>query len=292
MDTMAAVSASLDWTFDLRNSTFAIPMFPLRTNTFPSTAADLERLLNESLQQGFDARSPPVAVRDRAYPQLESITVSLDGASLRPDSPRPSPLSGETEPALEINQFTLSASPLSLGPVALDLSMAGRNVHLRQGRDADGQIVLSLDRAAEGKIEISLAHADLEALVLKLAQDQAEKQGITVDGVQLELRQKDARSLSVEVRLRARKLFLAASIQVTGQLELDDQLNLRIFDLNCRGDGGIANIACGILKPHLEKMDGREISLLTLPLGEVRLRDVQLAVGDRLSVTAEFGSAS
>ena len=31
---------------------------------------------------------------------------------------------------------------------------------------------------------------------------------------------------------------------------------------------------------------------MSLPLGGVRLRDVQLAVGDRLSVTAQFGSAA
>ena len=268
-------------------------MFPLRTDIFPASAADLERLLNEGLQQSFDASSPPVSVRDRSYPHLEAITVSLDGARLRPDSPRPSPLSGETEAALEIDQFTLGAAPLSVGPVALDLSMTARDVQLRQGRDAENQIVLSLDRATDGKIEISLAQADLEALVSSLAQDQAEKQGVTIDSVQLELRQKDARSLSVEVRLRARKLFLAASIQVTGQLELDDQLNLRVFDLNCRGDGGIATVACGILKPYLQKIDGREFSLMSLPLGEVRLGDVQLAVGDdKLSVSAAFGSAS
>jgi hypothetical protein len=28
-----------------------------------------------------------------------------------------------------------------------------------------------------------------------------------------------------------------------------------------------------------------------LPLGEIRLHDVRLGVGDKLSVTAEFGSA-
>jgi hypothetical protein len=106
------------------------------------------------------------------------------------------------------------------------------------------------------------------------------------------LLQKNARSLAVEVRLLARKLFLSASIRVTGQLELDDQLNLKIFDLNCTGDGGIATLACGILKPYLQKIDGREFPLMSLPLGEIRLRDIRLVVGDELVVTAEFGSAT
>jgi hypothetical protein len=51
-------------------------------------------------------------------------------------------------------------------------------------------------------------------------------------------------------------------------------------------------VACGVLKPHLEKLEGRDFPLMSLPLGEVHLRDVRIAVGDKLVVTAEFGSAA
>jgi hypothetical protein len=51
-------------------------------------------------------------------------------------------------------------------------------------------------------------------------------------------------------------------------------------------------LACGILKPYLEKIDGRAFPLMSLPLGEIRLHDVRLTVGDKLCVTAEFGSAT
>ena len=91
--------------------------------------------------------------------------------------------------------------------------------------------------------------------------------------------------------MRARKLFLGASLRVTGQLDLDDQLNLKISRLNCTGDGGIATLACGILKPYLEKVDGRTLPLMPLPLKGISLREVRLAVGDDLAITAEFGSA-
>jgi len=267
-------------------------MFSIHTATFPSSASDLERLLNESLERIFVAQSRPVAVRADSYPHLEAITVSLDGARLRADSTQPAPVSGETSPALEIDRFTLTASPLSLGPVAIDLSLAASDVQLRRGKDANDQIALSLDSATDGNIEISLASADLEALVAKLAQDQAKKHGITIDGVQLKLRQENVHSVAAEVNLRARKLFLSASIRVIARLDLDDQLNLKLSGLNCTGDGGIATLACGVLTPYLRKVDGRAFHLMSLPLGKVRLRDVQLTVGDKLVVTAEFGSAS
>jgi hypothetical protein len=267
-------------------------MFPLATSTFPSSASDLEHLLNESLERLFVTQSRPVTVREHSYPHLEAIAVSLDGARLRPDPPKPPPLPSETSPAVEIDQFDLTASSLSLGPVALDFSLAARDVELHQARNADGEIALSLEGATDGNIEISLAHDDLEAVVAKLAQDQAKKQGITIDSVQLQLRQENAHSVAAEVNLRARKLFLSATIRVTARLDLDDQLNLKLSGLNCTGDGGIATLACGILTPYLRKVDGREFPLMSLPLGKIRLRDVRLAVGEKLVVTAEFGSAS
>lgn len=293
--TTTRVSACLDWTLARRSPAkegWTFPMFPLHTATFPSSAAELQRLLNESLERVFISKTDPVTVGDRSFPRLSRVEISLDGSRLRPEPPRPSIATGKVSPALEIDRLNVSASPLSVGPAELHLSLAASEVRLGQGKDANEQIVLSLQSATEGNIEISILQSDLTALVTGLAQDQAGKQGITIDGVNLQLRQENAHSLAVEVRLRARKLFLAASLRITGQLDLDDQLNVKISGLNCTGDGGMAAMACGILKPYLEKFDGREFSLMSLPLGEISLRNVRLTVDDDLIITAEFGSAS
>ena len=275
---------------DVRSSRCQV--FPLYTATFPSSPTALERLLNQTLQRIFSSEADPVSIRDASYPHLDAISISLDNARLRADPPSPPVVSGKTSSALEIDQLTLSASPIFLGPATANLSISAREVQLGQGRDSNGQIVLSLESATEGNIEISIRQSDLEVLLAKLAQNQASKQGITIEGVQLELRQKSAQSIAAEAHLQARKLFLSASIRVTGQLDLDDQLNLRISNLNCTGDGRIATLACGILKPYLQKVDGREFSLMSMPLGKIYLRDVRLTVGDKLCVTAEFGSAT
>lgn len=266
-------------------------MIQLHTADFPSSAADLQRLLNDALERVFISKTDPVTVCDHSYPRLYEIDVSLDGARLRPEPPRPPIAAGEILPALEIDQLTVSASPLSVGPAALNLSISAREVQLVQSKDSNEQIVLSLESATEGSIKISMRQSDLEALIARLARSQASKQGITIDGVQLTLRQESAHSLAVEIHVRARKLFLGAALRVTGQLDLDDQLNLRISSLNCTGDGGIATLACGILKPYLEKFDGREFPLMPSPLNGISLRDVRLAVGDDVSITADFGSA-
>jgi hypothetical protein len=267
-------------------------MFCLHTATFPSSAPDLERLLNHSLQRIFSIEADPVSIRDASYPHLKDLHVSLDGARLRANPPRLPSISGKISPALRVDRLSLSALALSIGPAIIDLSLSAHTVDFVQGKDSDEQVVLSLENAADGKLEIFIAQTDLEALITALAQNQASQQGITIDAAQLNLRQKNAHSLAMQVRLRIRKLFLSASLRVTGQLDLDDHLNLKISRLNCTGDGGMAALACSILTPYLRKIDSREFPLMSLPLGEIRLRDVRLTLGEKLCVAAEFGSAA
>jgi hypothetical protein len=267
-------------------------MLSLKTATFPSSAAELTRLLNESLGHLFHLDADPVGIREESYPHLEELSVSLDGARLRDNSPRPSSPSGAATPALEVDRLTLNAPALSLGPATVDVSLSARAVQFVQTPNGDDEIILSIESAADGRIEISASPPDLEALIAKVAKSEAGKHGVTIDSVELKLRSKSSRSLAAEVRLRACKIFLNASIRITGQLDLDEELNATISGLDCTGDGAIATLACGVLKPHLQKLDGREFALMSLPLGEIRLRDVQVSVGDKLSVTAQFGKVT
>lgn len=266
-------------------------MFPLKTTTFPSSADELARLLNESLRDLFRVQADPVAIQAASYPHLEQLHVSLDGARVLGRPPSIPALPGETSPALEVDSLAINASPLAAGPAAIDLSLSARAVSIHQGVNSAGAVVLLLHSATDGAITIMASPSDIEAAIAEVARTEAGKHGVTIDSVQLTLRSNGSRSLAAEVSLRAKKLFLSASIQLTGQLDLDEELNARISGLDCTGDGALAGIACGMLKPHLQKMEGRVFPLMSLPLGEVHLRDVRIAVADKLSVTAAFGSA-
>jgi hypothetical protein len=266
-------------------------MFPLRTQTFPNNAAELKRLLEESLRNLFILNRDPVELREKAYPDLETLKICLDGAQL-PDRPPPRPVvDGSAVPALTVDSFQVSGAGMQVGPATVDFSLAARHLQLHQATDRNDEIVLLLHNAGEGRIETSIATSDLEALIGEVARAEAGKHGVNIDRVELSLTSRSPRSLGAEVRLRAKKLFVSASLRITGQLDLDEQLNAKISGLACVGDGAIASMACGVLKPHLQKLDGREFPLMSLPLGEVRLRDVRIAVDEKLSVTAEFGSA-
>src|SRR4051812_26667604 len=197
-------------------------MFPLNTRTFPASAAELAERLNESLRRVFALAHDPVQVRDKSYPQLGSVIVSLDGARL-PEQPPPKPsVAGTGKSALTIDSFRVLASPFFVGPASVDFQLTANRVDLREAKDRESNVLLLLHNAAEGRVEISVALVDLEALIAEVAKAEAGKHGVNVDSVQLLVRSRSPRSLAAEVGLRAKKLFVRASLRITAQLELDE----------------------------------------------------------------------
>ena len=264
-------------------------MFPLHTKTFPTSALELARLMNESVQRVFLTAAEPVTIETGVYPALKSVRIRLDHARLRPEPPRPPTVFGQRAPALRVQELQLEGSHLSLGPATVDLRLNARDVRFDQARDAENGIVLLLQSAAAGEVQIIADKAELEKAIAAFATQEAGKQGVTIEDVSLKFHERGARSLSVEVQVKARKLFFSTVIRIAADLDLDDELNATISGLACKGEGAIGTLACGVLAPHLQKLDGRTFSLLALPLGDIRLRDVRIAAADTISVTAEFG---
>src|SRR6478672_9637067 len=158
-------------------------MFPLNTDTFPTTSAELTNELNQSLRQHFQLSGDPVEIQEIAYPHLATIEVSLDGANLK-DPPADIPKArGDAVPALRVNSFRASGERLAVGPAAIDFRLEAEDVDLHRALDARGNVLLLLQNASRGRIEISMATADLEALIAKVAAAEAAKHGVAVDNV-------------------------------------------------------------------------------------------------------------
>ena len=202
---------------------------------------------------------------------------------------RPGPPVGRVEPRSQVAHFELSGRPILVQRAKVDLSCTARDVQLGQSRDKEGNVLLLLQDAAEGQLEIAIELADLEALVLAGAKAEAAKQGVTVESARIELRSRSDRALDVVLQVRAKKLFLSAAMRISGNVEIDEQLNALLSGLECSGEGTLGTLACGFITPHLQRFNGREFSLMALPLGEVKLRDVRIAADRKLRVTAEFG---
>ncbi|CAN5382574.1 hypothetical protein BH20VER3_BH20VER3_10260 [soil metagenome] len=269
-------------------------MFPLQTDTLPPNAEALREALEKSLGQVLrPSMGEMVTVEDANYPALNAIRVSLDGATAIDQPPPRLALPNDTiEPALRVENFEMSGHPVRVQGAAIELSCRAREVEIGQGRDASGKIVLLLRKAAEGNLEAAVAVADLEALVLAGAQAAAARQGASVESVRIELSARSERALDVVVHVRAKKLFLTAAVRINGSAAIDEQFNAKLSNLECTGEGTLGTLACGFIAPQLQRFSDREFSLLALPLGEVKLRDVRITAGRELRVSARFGHAA
>jgi len=144
--------------------------------------------------------------------------------------------------------------------------------------------------ARDGRLTASIARRDLEAAVLQAAQAAAGPSGIAVQRVDASLRTATPRELDVDLTITAKK-FVTAIVHVRGRATVDDRLNARLGGLTAQGEGMVANLAVGLLRGHLQKLEGQQFSLLAFSLGNVRLRDVSLRATDGLEVTASFGGS-
>jgi hypothetical protein len=266
-------------------------MFPLARATLPADAESLRAAIEEGLRRTLRAPQEMVSVRDERYPELAEIRVSLDDAILAERPPQLATPAGEVQPALRVGALAISGSRIRVQGAAVDLKCQARDVAIGQGHDQAGNLVLVLQNAVEGSVEIRLTTADLENLVRAGAKEVAGQQGVAIEDVHIELRSRSERALDVTVQVRAKKLFLSASVRISGSAEIDEQLTARLHGLTCTGDGTLGTLACGFLTPHLQRFDGREFSLLALSLGEVKLRDVRVSAGDELRLSAQFGGA-
>ena len=266
-------------------------MFPLQRSEFPSTADDFARALSESIRRFIRVRDDPVHVRASNYPELEELRIVIDCGEICAD-PLPPPSVLGSKPAVRAERMEITGRGISFGGASLDLAMQAREVQLNLGCDCEGNVVLLLESAIEGSVELTVSKNDLQLLILGRARIEAQKHGVSIEDIRLDLRSRGSRSLDAGMQVRARKLFLGATVTIKGRLDIDEHLTAKLSELRCRGDGTLGALACNFLSPILNRANNQEVSLMAIPTGEVRLRDLQLATGDTLRISAQFGIAS
>ena len=266
-------------------------MIPLHRKQFPASKAELAEALDEALRRYANKSGPIVDIHSRVFPYLDGIAINLDGAQI--DSlPRSAPaVVGETKLAFEAAAVTLSGRNLSARGVPLDLRMEARDVVLHKGCDENGDAVLVWQKLREGSLSISASQLNLENGIVEIARQQARKHGIVIEQVRLALRARGARSLAADVRIQARKFLLRARLDIYGQLDINEDFVVKVSELRCKSDNAVGAMACSALEPLFQKLNGKIFSLKSLPLGEIQLRDVRLAVADTVEVTVDFGSS-
>lgn len=261
-------------------------MLPLAGSDFP---ASLETFA-AALRDGFAGRG--ISVRDvRAdggWPRLAELAIDLSGAKLS-RATRVARADTEPQPGVSIARLAIVAAPLHFETTPLRLELRAQDAECAFARETAGEPVLQLTRAGGGSVAVEAQRADLENTLKTFATVALAKQGADVKSVRLELNGLGPRSLGFRAEVTAKAFLMTARVVVTGRLDVDDQLNLRVRDLATSGDGMIASLAGGFLRPRFAEIEKRAIPLAAFSFAGVKMHGVRIGGGDALRIEAQFG---
>lgn len=265
-------------------------MLSLGRKDFPSPKGELAEALDDALHRFVEKPGQIVDLRSRVFPYVDEIAINLDNAMLDSSPPPLALAEGETFLAFEAAVVSLNGRKVSISGVPFDLRMEMRDVIFDRGVDANGDAVLILRRAREGHLMISAAQLELEAAFIKIVGAKARLYGIDMERVRLAMRARGRRSLAADIQVWARKFFARAKADIYAQVDITGDFFVKIAQLKCKGDGKLGSFICTTLQPLFQRLLGKSFPLKSIPLGEIQLRDIHVAVADTVNITIDFGS--
>lgn len=253
----------------------------------PASRTEFENALRE----GFAIFRAPNLRAEVAgeFPNFERIAIDLSGGSI-PFSPPPLQSAGGMQgKTLCAGKLDLLAQPVRFENGDIRAELHAREVRMSLASGTSDGASLEITDAASGEFLLEIARADLETIILAVAQKAAKAQGVSIERVKLSTTSTGPRSVRFNADVIAQKMFMQTAVNLSGALAVDDQLNARLSDLNCSGGGIIGSLACNFLKPYITQMDGRIFPLAAFTLGSIRVRELTLEAGDPLRIQATFG---
>ncbi len=266
-------------------------ILPVQIEQLPQSADQLRLGLEQGLARIGIA--PRTVVADApAWPQVASLEIDFSEARLDLPLKLPGATGAPVGPSLKIDHVAVKGQPVTIGGLSADLALKASAARFGWTQTTEGLRALALENAEHGEIMLQVQRADLEKLAQTLLSQAARAHGADIVDTRLSFTSRGPRSLSVVAEVTAKVMIMKAQLTVTGDLDLADDLTLRIANLQLTGSGMAANLARGFLQPHFERLQKQPIALGAFAPGQIRLRDLTLSVeGERLRLLALFGSA-
>lgn len=263
-------------------------MFPIGSTLPHDTATFREGLAHglAPLGLGKDAVS-----LEGDFPQLTHLRVNLTGANFHRGL-AVSKAGPGTQPVCFARSVEITGHPVRVENVPASLDLKATDVVLAAADAAEGTgKVLILERANDGTLDLAVKKTDLESALFAAGNAAAQAKGAEVKSVELSLQNESPRALAIRAVITAKAMFFTTTVTVSGSVDVDAQLNARLRNLHCEGDGMIGKMAAGVLRPQFEQLEAR-----SFPLGQavagLTLRDVTLSGGEELKIHAVFGAAA
>jgi hypothetical protein len=259
----------------------------------PGNSTDLPTTLRALVSQFLNVPRDPISFTGTS-PNFDTLTIDLTNATPKDNIARPSLPSGSVSRVLHsyyIRQFGVIAKPFGTPDRPMLVDSQATNVQLDIVETSDGHTALRL-AAGNGRAHASLEKSVLRAVLFDEASKAAGAQGVSIKEIVPAFSNSGPRSLATDVVVKAKKGFLpTATIRITGQLSVDQNLVGKIHNLAVKGDGIGGGVAAGFIRPKLNQLEGKTHSLLALPLDAVRISDVRIHdSADNLEIDVDFTS--
>jgi hypothetical protein len=272
-------------------------MIPLGGDAFPTTAAELADALRAALREVVslpDERAAVSVLGDR-YPDADRLRIDLSGGTVavrgRPEDPTGV---GPAQPGPSFKSLELLAHPLHADGANLHFDLTAAGVRFQFDRTRTGKPVMTLAAASDGRSVVRVSRAEVEALATAKVREAARQYGVEIERTDFALTQLGPRSVRLEAKaaVQAKGLMKAVrgAVAFAGRADVDDRLVAKLSELNVTGEGMVIAMAVALIRGRLKALEGKEVPLTAFALGGVRLRDVEVQIGDELMVTAAFGS--
>jgi hypothetical protein len=260
-------------------------MLPLAGSALPTSSQTLAEAVRTGLAAHGIAAAEVAARGD--WPALDTFAIDLTGASLatKPSFPRQA---AEIADRFSVREFSLRAAPAQIRDVPVTLDLTGHQATFSLAR-ADAEGSLRLSGATEGHVAVQITREALEQLVHQLASDAAKQHGVQIKQTRLTVTSRGPRAVSIAAEVTAKAFIATATVTISGDADVDENFVARLSNLRFGGEGMIANLAAGAIRPTLAALEGRTFPLLSLAGDALRLRDVQVEVGETIRLAAQFG---
>jgi hypothetical protein len=259
-------------------------MLPLAGNQPPANATELA----DSLQKGLDQHGASAQVTaEGGWPALSSLAIQLARIA------RPTPLpKASGEPALTIGHLSITGAPAEVEGILVKVRGEFSNLGCGFGRAGEGPWQLVVQSAGSGQLSVEAATADIEEAVHRIVSELAGRQGATVKSITLNVTAVSPRSVKFEISCTAKVFIATATLTVSGQLGIDDQLNARPSGLAVKGDGMIASMAQSMIQPRLSEWNDRVIPLGEYMAAGLTVSDLRISTGENVRLDASFAPAA
>lgn len=269
-------------------------ILPLSEAAVPPTGGELSASIVAAWIKAltFPDAAKVVTLVGGRYPAVDVMRVDLSHAVAIPKVKRPS--LGELQSAkqsLWVSDFALVAEPLKSKESAsqANLQVTASQVRFDVQKAKDGTPLLLMSEASAGTLHFDADIAEMEKSMLTAARERGAKSLVTVRNLSLDFKSFGPRSIDVAMHVSTLVGFVPAGMKFTARVDIDDQMNATLYNLAVEGDEALGPLIVHFIRPALAKYDGKTKPLMSFPNPEVKLKDVRVTAGERITLDAVFG---